>query len=224
MEASPVGTVLIELAAPSDGAARSALWAYIDDLASRWYDRPATDEEIAAALLDDPSEDLAAPRGAFLVARRGEAVVGCAGLRLLDHGVGEVKRVFVAPHSRGRGLGRRLMLELENLARAHGLHTLRLDTRSDLVEARALYAALGYVEVPAFNNGQYAEHWFAKDLGAITGRRASPGRSPNDRLEWHGSPASTTSGSASRCCGSDRWRPLSRRCRGASPRRRSLMS
>lgn len=164
VKAFPVGSVLTEVAAPSGDAARSALWAYIDDVASRWYGRPATDEEIAAALLDDPSEDLAAPHGAFLIARQGEAVLGCAGLRLLADGVGEIKRLFVTPFARGRGLGRRLMLELENLARAQGLHTLRLDTRSDLVEARALYAALGYIEVPAFNNGQYAEHWFANDL------------------------------------------------------------
>jgi GNAT superfamily N-acetyltransferase len=176
VKASPVSSVLIEVDAPSDGAARAALWDYIDDVASRWYGRPATDVEIAAALLDDPSEDLAAPRGTFLVARRGETVVGCAGLRLLPDGVGEVKRVFVAPLARGHGLGRRLMLELENLARAEGLRTLRLDTRSDLVEARAFYAALGYVEVPAFNNGQYAEHWFAKDLRATTRQREAPNR------------------------------------------------
>ncbi len=62
VKASHVGSVLIEVAAPSDGAARSVLWAYIDDVASRWYGRPATDVEIAAALLDDPSEDLAAAR------------------------------------------------------------------------------------------------------------------------------------------------------------------
>lgn len=68
------------------------------------------------------------------------------------------------------------MLELEKLARAQGLRTLRLDTRSDLVEARTLYAALGYVEVPAFNNGQYAEHWFAKDLRATTGQLEAPNR------------------------------------------------
>ncbi len=176
MEASPVGDVLIEVADPSGGAAHSALWAYIDDIASRWYGRPATDEEITAALLDDPSEDLAAPYGTFLVARRGDRVVGCAGLRVLADGLGEVKRVFVAPIARGHGLGRLLMFELEQVARAQGLRTLRLDTRSDLLEARALYAALGYVEVPAFNNGQYAEHWFAKDLLATTG---SPESSSN---------------------------------------------
>lgn len=60
------------------------------------------------------------------------------------------------------------MLKLDNLARALGLRTLWLDTRLDLVEARALYAALGYVEVPAFDNGQYAKHWFTKDLRATT--------------------------------------------------------
>jgi GNAT superfamily N-acetyltransferase len=93
---------------------------------------------------------------------------------VLADGLGEVTRVFVTPSARGGGLGRLLMVELEQMARAQGLHTLRLDTRSDLVEARALYAALGYVEVPAFNNGQYAEHWFAKDLRLTTG---SPGAS-----------------------------------------------
>ena len=178
MHRSPPDDVLVERVAPSDGAARSALWAYVDDVASRWYGRPATDEEIAAAVLDDPSEDLVAPHGAFLVARRAADVVGCGGLRLLADGVGEIKRVFVAPGARGQGLGRRLMLELETLARAEGVHTLRLDTRSDLVEARALYAALGDVEVPAFNDGRYAEHWFAKDLRAVPGRRGSPHRQP----------------------------------------------
>jgi ribosomal protein S18 acetylase RimI-like enzyme len=56
------------------------------------------------------------------------------------------------------------MGELEHLARGHGLSVLRLDTRHDLVEARRLYAALGYEEVAAFNDGRYAEHWLAKPL------------------------------------------------------------
>lgn len=136
----------------------------MEDLASRWYGRRATDREIEAALRDDPSDDLVAPEGAFLVARRDEAVLGCAGLRVLPGGVGEVKRVFVVPRARGEGLARRLMLQLEEIARRRGLRTLRLDTRSDLVEARRLYGALGYAEVPAFNDGKYAAHWFAKAM------------------------------------------------------------
>jgi GNAT superfamily N-acetyltransferase len=169
-----LGDVSIDRAAPSSGDARSALWAYIDDVASRWYGRPATDKEIATAVLDDPSDDLVAPHGAFLIARRGGAVVGCGGLRLLVDGVGEIKRLFVAPSARGHGLGRRLMLELEQLAQTEGVHTLRLDTRADLIEARALYAALGYVEVPAFNEGRYAQHWFAKDLRRNTRSETPP--------------------------------------------------
>jgi N-acetylglutamate synthase-like GNAT family acetyltransferase len=100
----------------------------------------------------------------FLVARQRDAVLGCAGLRLLPQRVGELKRLFVAPAAQGRGLGARLMGELERIARGHGLSVLRLDTRHDLVESRRRCAALGYEEVPAFNHGQYAEHWLAKPL------------------------------------------------------------
>jgi GNAT superfamily N-acetyltransferase len=105
--------------------------------------------------------------GVFLVARRRDAVLGCAGLRLLSERIGEVKRLFVAPAARGCGLGALLMGELERIARGHGLSLLRLDTRHDLVESRRLYAALGYEEVPAFNDGQYAEHWLANPLGGV---------------------------------------------------------
>ena len=45
-----------------------------------------------------------------------------------------------------------------------GVVTLRLDTRSDLTEARRLYARHGYREVPAFSQGPYADHWFEKTL------------------------------------------------------------
>ena len=156
--------VLIEVVAPDASAANQILRSHINDVASRYYGRQATDEEIDASLREDPSIDLALPSGVFLVARQRDAVLGCAGLRLLPERVGEVKRLFVAPAARGRGLGAHLMGELERDARGHGLSLLRLDTRHDLVESRRLYAALGYEEVPAFNDGQYAEHWLAKPL------------------------------------------------------------
>lgn len=73
-------------------------------------------------------------------------------------------KVYVSPDGRGRGLGPRLVEEVERHAADHGCTTVRLDTRSDLVEARRLYARLGYVEVDPFNAGPYADHWLAKDL------------------------------------------------------------
>ena len=57
-----------------------------------------------------------------------------------------------------------LLAELERAAVDAGLTTARLDTRKDLVEARRLYARHGYVEVPAFNDSPYADHWFGKSL------------------------------------------------------------
>lgn len=90
--------------------------------------------------------------------------MGCAGLRLLPERIGEVTRVFVRPAARRRGLGARLIAEIDRRARVHGVAVLRLDTRDDLVEARRLYQRLGFAEVPAFNNGPYAEHWFVKRL------------------------------------------------------------
>jgi ribosomal protein S18 acetylase RimI-like enzyme len=125
---------------------------------------PSPEHAVDAVSREDPNDDLALPHGALLVAHQDEVIWGCAGLRFLPDRIGEVKRVFVAPAARGRGLGARLMDELEYLAREHDLSTLRLDTRRDLVEARRLYARLGYEEVPAFNDSPYADHWFVKTL------------------------------------------------------------
>jgi ribosomal protein S18 acetylase RimI-like enzyme len=56
------------------------------------------------------------------------------------------------------------MDEMELRARQHGLKRLRLDTRHDLVAARSLYARHGFVEIPPFSTGEFAEHWFEKVL------------------------------------------------------------
>lgn len=156
--------VVITVMPPTAEQARSVLRAYFDDIASRYYGRQATREEIAAAMRDEPSDDLAPPCGLFLVAHRDGAVLGCAGLRLCPGQVAEVTRVFVVPQARRHGLGARLLGCLEDHARGLGVRRLRLDTRRDLVEARRLYARHGYREVPAHSHGHYADHWFEKAL------------------------------------------------------------
>jgi GNAT superfamily N-acetyltransferase len=156
--------VTISVASPDTDDGRRVLRAYFADLVSRFHRRLATDEEIDAALAEEPSDDLAPPHGLFLLAYREQGVVGCGGLRVLPAGLGEVTRLFVVPGARGQGLGALLLDELEGAARARGLSRLRLDTRSDLVEARRLYARHGYAEVSPFSAGPYSEHWFAKAL------------------------------------------------------------
>jgi GNAT superfamily N-acetyltransferase len=85
-------------------------------------------------------------------------------VRLLGEGVAELKRVFLLPAYRGRGGAALLVRAAEDAARALGARRLILDTRSDLVEARALYARLGFRETAPHNDDIYAEHWFAKEL------------------------------------------------------------
>ena len=155
----------IAVTSPAAEEARRVLRAYFDDVASRYYGRPATADEIAAAMSEDPSDDLAPPRGLLLVAQeKGGDVLGCAGLRLLPGLAAEVTRVFVVPTARRRGLASRLLDCLEEHARRHQVSALRLDTRHDLIEARRLYARHGYREVAPFSSGPYADHWFEKTL------------------------------------------------------------
>jgi GNAT superfamily N-acetyltransferase len=160
-----VERVRIEPVDPGSEAAGAILRAYFADVIGRYQGREATADELALAMGDDPSDDLVPPSGLLLAARRGGSVLGCAGVRLLGDGIGEVTRVFVVPAERGRGLGMRLMAELETRARALGVRELRLDTRADLVEAQRLYLRSGYEETAAFNDEPYAERWFRKPLG-----------------------------------------------------------
>ena len=160
----PPQTVTVVPVLPASGPARRILRGYFDELIERYYGRPATEEEIDSALREYPSDDLVAPGGVLLVASECGEVLGCAGLRLLPDGVGEVTRVFVVPAARGAGLGELLMRELEVRARALGVSQLRLDSRSDLVEATRLYARIGYEPTAPFNEGTPADRWFRKPL------------------------------------------------------------
>ena len=91
----------------------------------------------------------------------------------------ELRRLYVRPELRGAGLGSACLLCAEEIARVWGVSAMRLDTRLDLGEARALYLRQGWVEVPAFSDAFYAEVWYAKDLEAcspLQGRDLRAGR------------------------------------------------
>ena len=123
----------------------------------------------ARSVSADPDE-MAPPRGAFLVLYDGGAPVACGGIKTLEPGVAEVKRMFVAREARGRGHGRVLLAALEDAARAMGAARVVLDTAAPLVEAHRLYAASGYRDVAPYNANPYAARWFEKDLRATPNR------------------------------------------------------
>ena len=111
--------------------------------------------------------ETAAFEGVFLLAWLDGALVGCGALRPLGTDVGEVKRMYVRPEARGRGVARRLLAALEEEAAARGCRRVRLETGVDQQEAIRLYASSGYVPIPCF--GEYAEEpysvCFEKRLG-----------------------------------------------------------
>ncbi|MFE7409229.1 GNAT family N-acetyltransferase [Streptomyces laurentii] len=139
---------------------------YYDDVASSYWGRPATKAEVDSGLTNDGVELLTPPTGQFLVARYGGEPVGCGGVLLLDDGRAELTRVFLLPEFRGKGGASALLGSLEDAARALGATRMVLNTRLDLVEARALYTRHGYAEIPAYCSGPYMEIWYGKDLVA----------------------------------------------------------
>ncbi|UKD53928.1 GNAT family N-acetyltransferase [Amycolatopsis sp. FU40] len=149
---------------PGQAEASAILREYMDEVASRYYGRPATRAEVDEALADEPSADLVAPTGAFLLAYRDGKPAGCVGVRMVEPGLSALTKVYIRPEHRGHGGGKLIVAAAEEAAKRLGSARMRLDTRDDLVEARALYAAMGYAEVEAFNDDRYAEHWFSKDL------------------------------------------------------------
>ena len=112
-------------------------------------------------------EDAEQTGGAFLIARSGDGLaIGCVALRPLEVGVGEVKRMFVAPDWRGRKVGRLLLEAIEAAARERGYARLVLETGVRQTEAIALYERSGYEHIPAYGHyvGNAISVCFAKDL------------------------------------------------------------
>jgi GNAT superfamily N-acetyltransferase len=154
---------------PFDSPAAAALWrAYYTEVSDRWYllheGRTTEPGELEREVAAGTGGEFAPPTGALLVARYGGEPAGTAGVRMLDATTGELSRVFVRGDLRGTGGASLLLAAAEEAARRLGARWLVLDTRADLVEARALYAGHGYEETSAHNSEPYAEHWFRKEL------------------------------------------------------------
>jgi GNAT superfamily N-acetyltransferase len=108
--------------------------------------------------------ELRPPDGVYLVGWDGETAVAGGGLRKLDEGVGEIKRMFVRPAARSRGIAGALLSALESAARAQGYRSVRLDTGPKQVHALSLYEQAGYVAIEPYNDNPFACFWGEKAL------------------------------------------------------------
>jgi len=113
----------------------------------------------------DP-EEVAPGRGAFVIARMAGVPVGCGAIRVIGLARVELKRMYVDPSARGRGVGRRLVLALEERARQLGATRAMLETGTRQGEALALYERCGYRRVEPFGEylGSPLSVCMAKDL------------------------------------------------------------
>ena len=121
-----------------------------------------------AAVVD--AAEFIPPRGIFLAAEVDGEPAGCGAWRVLAPGVAEVKRVYVVPGFRRRGLAQVIVADLEDGAAAAGHRSVVLNTGQEQPEALALYADLGYRPIEGY--GIYAcspgAVFLGKDLGSGT--------------------------------------------------------
>ncbi len=145
-----------------NAAAAKAMRAYLDELADRFH-TDVTDPDLTA--LADPDE-VTPPRGDFMLMREvGNAnVIGFGAVHVLRPGVVEIKRMWLRPDARGRGLGKFLLKSLENRARALGAEQVLMGVNESLVEACGLYRASGYEPVDRFVDNPHVTHFFGKRL------------------------------------------------------------
>lgn len=120
------------------------------------------------------AEEFLPPAGAFLVARLDGRVSACGGLCRFDDTTAEIRRMYVVPEVRGRGVAKALLAWLLEAARDAGYSRVRLETGNRQTEALGLYRAAGFQQIPCW--GPYADdpksRCFELELG--DSRRLTP--------------------------------------------------
>lgn len=117
-------------------------------LNEEWIARIFAIEEADRIILDNPQENIVNRGGDVLIARAGDAIIGCFALVPTGAGVFELSKMCVAPESRGRGYGRSMIHAAISRARELGATTLFLGSSTKLPNAVHLYESVGFKHVP----------------------------------------------------------------------------
>ncbi len=109
-------------------------------------------------------DEMVAPDGAFLVGYERDRAIAIGGVRRLGDGICEIKRMYVVPDARSRGVGRALLTALEEAGRQLGYERARVDLGPKQTDSRALFEKTGYLEIPKYNNNHIAIYFAEKHL------------------------------------------------------------
>jgi putative acetyltransferase len=120
----------------------------------------AHDAASTAALLAALPAPYVPPGGGIWLAWDGAEAAGCVALHALAPDIGEVKRMYVCPTSRGRGIARGLGERVIAEARALGYTRLRLGTLTTMFAAQSLYASLGFEPIPPYRSVEFGDTLF----------------------------------------------------------------
>ena len=154
------GAFTMRRARPDDAAAvRRELAAYLDYIGDA-LDADGLDHDIAHW-----QDEYDGRTGVLLLVldEAGE-VVGTAAVRVLEPGVAELKRMWLRPAARGRGLAQELLDKCLDEGRRLGCQTMRLDSQAKLAAAVRLYRTNGFREISIYNDNPRADIWMEREL------------------------------------------------------------
>ena len=165
-----MNTASIELVAVDDAATRMAARALITEYL-RWIGASAAQsyglsfdiDAMVESDLDDRSK-FYPPHGRFYVVRHAARYIGVGCLKRLAPGIAEVQRMYVQPHVRGVGAGRRLVERLIADARAIGYRVIKLESLKFLAAAHALYKSVGFVEIDPYAENSMQDYQCAETM------------------------------------------------------------
>jgi putative acetyltransferase len=106
------------------------------------------------------------PEGTIIVAISDGEPAGCVALRRIEKDTCEMKRLYVKPEHRGKGIGRALAGAVIECAREMGYASIKLDTLESMTEANALYVSLGFTECARYRHNP-CEHPVYMELSLL---------------------------------------------------------
>jgi GNAT superfamily N-acetyltransferase len=135
---------------------RELFWEYLQWANRKVQETFAVSFDIVAMLEDDMKtlNKFMPPQGRLLLGYVDDQVLGIACLKMLTDRIAEVKRMYVRPQARKRGLGRALLHQLLEEARQIGYERVYLDSARFMTEAHQLYRSHGFREIEAYEGSE----------------------------------------------------------------------